>query len=112
MEFRNLNSLIKVFSNEYIKPGDIILIIGDHLQTDSRSFFDFLMCECIFISDKPGKDILVDYNSLPFEDHCFDIIINLNNINVNSILKPGGKMLVYGKGEHFYKIGNEYLSVV
>lgn len=112
MEFRYLNNLIKVFSNEYIKPGDNILVIGDHLSNDSRDFFKFLICESIFISDKPGADILVDYGSLPFEDHCFDIIINLNNINVNSILKPGGKMLVYGKGEHFYKIGDEYLSVI
>jgi len=112
MEFSDLISLLKVFSNEYICPNDKILLLN--VSMDFKKKLDFLFCESIFVSHEPGYDLQVDYNFLPFEEHFFDTIINFTNVDVSSYLKPGKTMLVYGNiinNCDCYKLGNDYFSV-
>ena len=113
MEFSSLESLLKVFSNEYIAPNDKVLLV--FVPMEFKKKLDFLHSESFFVSHEPGQDLQVDYNFLPFEEQYFDIIINFTNIDVSSYLKPGKTMLVYGNiinNGVCYKLGNDYFSVV
>jgi len=112
MEFLNLKSLLKVFSNEYISPNDKVLLLN--VPFEFKEFLNFINCESFFVSHEHGQDLQVDYNFLPFEEEFFDSIINFTTSDVSNYLKPDKNMLVYGyiiNSNVYYKLGNDYFSV-
>ena len=112
MEFSSLESLLKIFSNEYISPNDKVLLLN--VPIEFKEFLNFINSESFFVSHEPGQDLQVDYNFLPFEEEFFDTIVNFTKIDVSSYLKQGKAMLVYGyiiNSNVYYKLGNDYFSV-
>ena len=115
-KFTNFLDLIQFFANEWCKPKNNILIIGNCNVKDLVDLFNFINCETFFVNDHIDHLTFVvsDFNSLPFEENSFDVIINLNE-NFNKIyLKPGGIVLTNSKilnaKEHFY-LNNEIFSI-
>jgi hypothetical protein len=111
--FITVVDLIQFFTNEFIKPGNKILLISP--DQDYKSFFNFYNSECFSVAKKREPFIDIVYTSLlPFDKNTFDIIIcfEIYNKDIFKVLKEDGKMLV--KGDFFdkkYTIDNEIFSL-
>ena len=108
MIFNNLQDLFQFFVNEYILPGNKVLILN-YYDKNLKSMISFIDAESFFVSDKneQGIDITVDYYDLPFEDNSFDIIINFtDNYNLFQYLKKDGTILIndeiLNENEYYY----------
>ena len=109
MEFSNLKDLVKVFANEYIKPGFRILVIDG--SSSFKEIFEFLLVDSYFVN----TGIEVEYDYLPFEDSAFDIVINFNEINNEITRIAQGRILTYGKiinGIEYYQIGGKFFTIL
>jgi hypothetical protein len=96
MIFNNLEDLFQFFVNEYIKPGDKVLILN-YYNENLKKMIEFIDSEPFFVYNKylPGIDITCDYCNLPFEQDSFDNIINFtNNYNLFEYLKKDGVILI------------------
>jgi hypothetical protein len=91
--FTTIVDLIQVFANEYIKPGDTVLVLFP--EFNFKPIFDFINCESFLVGNKhlPFLDITIN-DVLPFDDHIFDIIISFKNLDIKRFLKKEGKCLI------------------
>jgi len=117
--FNLINDLFQFFTNEYISPGNKVLILN-YYTNDLKNILSFINCDFFFVNEisLPGFDIISDYNSLPFEEWSFDIIINFNKFetkyNLLTFLKPGGVLLTKDEilnGLNYYYF-NETFTVI
>ena len=109
MKFNNLNDVFQFFANEYIIPGNKVLIInGNNNEIEYlKVILEFLNCE-------------IKFETNLFETNWFDVIINLNemSLNVNSNfknLKKNGVLFVKDEilnGNDYYYHSNEIFTVI
>jgi len=91
---------IKLFTNEHVLPGYVVLIINTktELVSQIKKHINVLNCHYIFISDELDNyhDIYTNYDLLPFDDHSIDLVINFDKhfSELDRVLKPGGKVLI------------------
>ena len=104
MIFNNIIDIFQFFANEYIIPGNKILIINgnEHLQ-ELESIFTFLNCE-------------IKFDSFGTFD-TFDVILNFNsNVNLNfKNLKKDGVLFVKDEilnGNDYYYHSNQIFTVI
>ena len=115
MKFVNLMDLLQVFANEYTSPGDNVLIVCETFVKEIKMLFNFINCETFFVSNKhsDGIDFVVEYNDLPFERNCFDIVINLTDYSdFLNFVKKDGFLLTNGNGNEFYQLNGVSFSVL
>jgi hypothetical protein len=96
MIFNNLEDLFQYFVNEYIKPGDKVLILN-YYNEKIKKMINFIDSEPFFVCNTylPGIDIKSDYYDLPFEQNSFNIIINFtDNYNLFEYLKKDGVIII------------------
>jgi len=98
MNFTNEIDMIQFFANEYISPGNKVLVLG-LCNPEIKQIIEFINAEAFCVSNQPGLhiDIIADYDDLPFEEKSFDTIINftqITNLNFFNFLKEGGVTLV------------------
>ena len=99
------NQNVQIFANEYAKPGDNVLIVGETdkvIMDEIIGIFNFIYCDTITIGDGGNNtnntDFIIPSNGLfPFEDKSFDLVVN-KGINKGSneilrVLKTNGKIL-------------------
>jgi hypothetical protein len=98
LEFENLTDLIQVFSNEWCRPKNNILI-NDHDKNYDfmKTLFEFINCETFFVTEYPD---------LPFEEKSFDIIIDFEN-QLSHFLKEDGIHLIKSK-TGLFKLKDQY----
>jgi hypothetical protein len=103
MKFTHLKDLIQYFANEYIKPGDSILIV-ENSSKDISDILSFIHAEPYFVSKNKSEytDFVVNEYILPFEEHSFDIILDFSNENLKEYLKYGGVLFKKGKSDILY----------
>jgi len=92
MIFTNVVDYIKVIVNEYLSPGNVVLIAGIPPK-EMKGILEFISCNYVIIDKTKSTDetIVVD-RYLPFEDHSIDLIFDFNNlIDFGNVLKKGGK---------------------
>ena len=95
--FTTIVDLIQVFANEYIKPGDKVLVLFP--EFNFKPIFDFINCESFLVGNEHHAFLDITIltilnNVLPFDDHLFDIIISFKNLKVERFLKKDGKCLI------------------
>ena len=96
MIFNNVEDLFQYFVNEYIKPGDKVLILH-YYNKNLKNMINFIDAEPFFVCNTylQGIDITCDYHDLPFEQNSFDSIINFtDNYNIFEYLKKDGIILI------------------
>lgn len=95
MNFTNEIDMIQFFANEYISPGNKVLVLG-LCNPEIKSLIKFINAEVFCVSNQPGLnvDIIADYDDLPFEEKSFDIIINFTQVINFNFLKENGVTLV------------------
>jgi hypothetical protein len=96
MEFTKVADIVQLFANEWCLPGNLVLINSPEL----KYIFRYINIEPIVIGKNDigdVVDIVVSGDILPFENHSFDLIVDLNgSINEEQIvlyLKSNGKFL-------------------
>lgn len=91
--------MIQVFANEYCDPESLVLLIGN-IPNNIRNIFKFINSDLIIVGyvKSDSIDIVVSQGkSFPFESNSFDLIIDFENVeNVQSFLKPNGRLLTKG----------------
>ena len=96
--------MIQVFANEYCNPKSLVLLIGNipNLK-EIRNIFEFINSQVIVIGyvKTDSIDVIVYQGKpFPFESNSFDLIVDFENVenveNVNSFLKPNGRLLTKG----------------
>jgi len=86
----NVVDYIQVISNEFLKPGNSILISGNG-PTQIKYIFNFINCNFIIINSNDNESITVK-KYLPFEENTFDLILDFDgNTNFKNVLKKTGK---------------------
>ena len=98
-KFNNLIDLVQVFANEYTLPGSTVLCLGFY-DPQIETLFKFIDTNVIFVNETPvyGFHIISSYNSLPFENHSFDLILNFTDqFDLFDFIKPSGKILTKGE---------------
>ena len=104
MNFTNHLQMIQVFANEYCNPKSLVLLIGNipNLK-EIRNIFEFINSQVIVIGyvKTDSIDVIVYQGKpFPFESNSFDLIVDFENVenveNVNSFLKPNGRLLTKG----------------
>jgi hypothetical protein len=86
---------ILIFANEYAIPGNNVLIVCDKFINEIKEIFSFINCNTFFVNNtfNYGIDIVCD-KYLPFDDHTFDLVINLKSnfseFELNRVLKNSG----------------------
>ena len=105
MKFNNLNDVFQFFANEYIIPGNKVLIInGNNNEIEYlKVILEFLNCE-------------IKFETNLFETNWFDVIINLKNANVNfKSLKKNGILFIKDEilnGNDYYYHNNEIFTII
>lgn len=109
-KFNDYNTMFQYFVNEYLKPGDRILVLGFY-DLELKRMMEFIECEVFFVKEnmEPGIDLTSNYKNLPFEDESFDTVINLSGCNFKyEFLKKQGNLFInYLQVEEFYKNYND-----
>jgi hypothetical protein len=114
MEFTKVADIVQLFANEWCLPGNLVLINSPEL----KYIFRYINIEPIVIgkNNVVDVDIVVSGDILPFENHSFDLIVDLNgSINEEQIvlyLKSNGKFLRKVNSDQFIDHNNfcYYLS--
>ena len=89
---------IQIFANEHAVPGNNVLIICDKFINEIKEMFSFLNCNTFFVNCNfiESIDIVCD-KYIPFDDHTFDLVINLKDIfsqtELDRVLKFDGYKL-------------------
>ena len=89
---------ILIFANEYALPGNNVLIVCDKFINEIKEIFSFINCNTFFVNNCNCDfiDIVCD-KYLPFDDHTFDLVINLKDIfsqtELDRVLKFDGYKL-------------------
>ena len=94
VRFKNHSDMLQYYCNEYIKPKDLVLVLGfysEHL----KNIFLFIGAEPIFVGKDFTFDIVIENEVLPFEKSTFDIIFNFTKQDVHHFLKPNGNILTF-----------------
>jgi len=118
MNFNNLQDLFQFFVNEYISPGNKVLILN-YYDENLKKMISFIDSDSFFVCDQQSKDhfdLVSDYFDLPFEEKSFDIIINFtDNFNLLKFLKQDGKILTHDEilnGLFYYYIGKKIYTIL
>ena len=105
-KFNDALTMFQYFVNEYLKPGELVLVLGYYHQ-ELKNMIEFIDSEVFFVKEtmEPGIDLTSNYKNLPFEDESFDVVINLSGFNFDySFLKKEGNLFIeYDKVKDFYK---------
>jgi SAM-dependent methyltransferase len=124
--FINLSDVIQFFANEWCQPKNNILIIESSIFNENyKNLFNFINCEIFIITNSQNKSfvdfVVDDYSQLPFEEHSFDVIINLsyslkvNFVNLKLYLKENGVLLTNEfilNARDYYKLNLDILTVI
>ena len=94
VRFKNHSDMLQYYCNEYIKPKDLVLVLGFYSQ-HLKNIFLFIGAEPIFVGDNNNFDIIIESKLLPFEKSTFDIIFNFTKEDVQQFLKPNGNILTF-----------------
>ena len=116
MNFNNLQDLFQFFVNEYISPGNKVLILN-YYDDYLKQMIKFVNAESFFVYNDylKGVDIIADYYDLPFEEKSFDIIINFTDFNLLNFLKFNGRILTNDEilnGLFYYYIDNKIFTIL
>jgi hypothetical protein len=91
---------IKLFINENIIPGDIVLVVNapKNLLNEFNNFFKYLNSSLLFISDNQEShyDMFLNFDTIPFDTNSIDLIVNFDKHfpELDRVLKKNGKILI------------------
>ena len=117
MKFINEIDLLQYFANEYIKPGDKVLVLGCYIH-EFKNIIQFIDSEVFFVKDTNdhGIDLTSNYKNLPFEDESFDIVMSFVNFDFKfDFLKKGGILFINDgiiNGIDYYNYSDKLFTVL
>jgi len=117
MKFINKTDLLQYFANEYIKPGDKVLVLGCYIP-ELKNIVEFVDSEVFFVKDTSdhGIDLTSNYKNLPFEDESFNIVMNFVDFDFKfDFLKKGGILFINQKiinGIDYYHCSESLFTVL